>query len=301
MADYKLGIIGSGNMAEAILSGVVDSGILAANQIIASDVSVDRREVIRTAVDHMRLKRLNRRSSIIKAIDFFRRNIIFDINGNPSFETTGNNASAAGCEQIILAVKPQIMGDVLDEIADSVNDDTLVISIAAGITSSFIDEMLKGKGRIVRVMPNTPMLVNAGMSAIAKGPRATEDDLAWTERIFAACGETVRVTEDKIDAVIAVSGSGPAYFFYLVEAMIHAGVAEGLDESTAKLLAVQTCKGAAELMISTGEKPEELRRRVTSPGGTTEAAIKSMEAAGVKQSLIKAMRACAARSRELGK
>ncbi len=268
MTDYTLGIIGAGNMAEAIIRGLVEHGNIPAKRIVASDISEDRRYVMADATK-------------ITCID--------------------DNKIPAGCEKVILAVKPQVMGDVLDEIADSVNDDALVISIAAGITSKFINEKLNGRGRIVRVMPNTPMLVKAGMSAIAAGPGATEDALVWTEELFKLCGKTVRIDEDLIDAVIAVSGSGPAYFFYLVEAMIQAGIAEGLDETTAKLLAVQTCKGAAELMISTGEKPEELRRRVTSPGGTTEAAIKSMDDSCVKDSLINAMHACAERSRELGK
>ncbi len=271
MADYTLGIIGAGNMAEAILRGWINSYPGSVNDIIASDISPGRRKAITDAT---------------------------------GIKCTDNNLIPASCPVVILAVKPQVMGDVLDEIASTIGDDTHVISIAAGITSKFIDKKLNGKGRIVRVMPNTPMLVKTGMSAIATdGPRATEAELDWTEKVFGACGETVRVPENMIDAVIAVSGSGPAYFFYLVEAMIEGGKAEGLDEATAKLLAVQTFIGAAKLMDKPGEtpSPEELRRRVTSPGGTTQAAIESMEADGVKQSLIKAMHACAARSRELGK
>jgi pyrroline-5-carboxylate reductase len=139
------------------------------------------------------------------------------------------------------------------------------------------------------------------MSAVAAGPRAAEDELRWTEQLFASCGRVVRVAEPMIDAVTAVSGSGPAYFFYLAEAMIAAGVAEGLPAETAALLARQTAVGAAKLLSESGEAPETLRARVTSPNGTTQRAIETMDAAGVKAALVHAIRAAAERSRELGK
>jgi pyrroline-5-carboxylate reductase len=193
------------------------------------------------------------------------------------------------------------VAEVLDEIKPVVKEDATIISIAAGVTTAFIDERLEGKGRIIRVMPNTPMLVGAGMSAIAAGPRATNEDVHWTQRLFSASGLTVVVDEAMIDAVTAVSGSGPAYFFYLIEAMTAAGVAEGLDPSVAEMLATRTCLGAGQLLASTHKSPEDLRKQVTTPGGTTQAAIETMEAAGVKEALTKAVRAAAARSRELGK
>jgi pyrroline-5-carboxylate reductase len=145
------------------------------------------------------------------------------------------------------------------------------------------------------------MLVGEGMSALAKGPRATGEDLLWAQKLFASCGRTVVVSEDQLDAVTAVSGSGPAYLFYLAEAMIEAGVAEGLPASTALALAAQTCLGAGRLLLESGEGPEALRARVTSPNGTTQRAIETMDAAGVKPALVEAIRAAAARSRELGK
>ncbi len=150
-------------------------------------------------------------------------------------------------------------------------------------------------------MPNTPMLVGCGASAIAAGPRATEDDLRWTERLFAAGGMTCRVDEGLMDAVTAVSGSGPAYFFYLVEAMIAAGAAEGLPADVAASLAAATCAGAGKMLTETGERPEVLRAKVTSPGGTTQRAIETLQRAGVKDALIAAIRAAAAKSRELGR
>ena len=211
-----------------------------------------------------------------------------------------DNATPAACPRVLLAVKPQRMADVTADIAGAVSPGALVISIAAGVTGAFLDSHLGGRGRIVRVMPNTPMLAAAGVSAVAAGPRATDEDVRWTERLFAASGRSLVVDEPLLDAVTAVSGSGPAYFFYLVEAMIAAGVAEGLDADVARTLAAHTCAGAGKMLIESSETPEVLRARVTSPGGTTQRAVKTLDAAGVKDKLIDAVRAAAERSRELG-
>jgi pyrroline-5-carboxylate reductase len=268
MSKYKLGVIGAGNMAEALMRGVISANLIDHNSVVVSDPQFSRRQ-------------------------HFTREL--------GITTETDNSIPAQCPRIILAVKPQIMGEVLEGVAEAVNPDATIVSIAAGIRAQFIFERLGEKGRIVRVMPNTPMLVSAGMSAVAAGPDATEADLAWTEKLFASCGKTVRVAEELIDAVIAVSGSGPAYFFYLIEAMIAAGVEEGLDRELATSLAIQTCRGAGELLTRTGEPPEVLRARVTSPGGTTQAAIESMESAGVRDALVAAFGRAAQRSRELGK
>jgi len=266
MAKYALGVIGAGNMAEALLKGAIAAGAVAAEKIVASDPSAQRREV---------MTRMG-----IKAV--------------------GDNLTPATCPMVLLAVKPQVLAAVLEEISPAVDRDAVVVSIAAGITTSLIDQKLRRKGRIVRVMPNTPMLVLAGASALCRGPRATDDDVARVQKLFAASGWTVVVDEAAMDAVTAVSGSGPAYFFYLIEAMIEAGIAEGLDEPTAAELAGQTCAGAAKLLRQTGRPARDLRAEVTSPGGTTQRAIETMEAAGVKQTLVKAIRAAAERSRQLG-
>ena len=265
--EYQLGVIGGGNMAEAILRGVLRANFLSHSAIIASDVSFERRQ---------------------------------HLTRNVGVSCADDNAVPAACRRVLLAVKPQMMGQVLDGVADKIPADSLVISIAAGITTAFIDQHLGGRGRIVRVMPNTAMLVGAGMSALSSGPRATEADLQWAGKLFAASGNTCVVPEDHLDAVTAVSGSGPAYFFFLVEAMIEAGVAEGLDRTVAGTLAIQTCAGAAKLLLETREMPDVLRAKVTSPNGTTQRAIETMQAAGVKEALIKAVRAAADRSRELG-
>jgi len=267
MSDYEFGVIGAGNMAEAILRGLIAGNFMSRNGVVASDPVFKRRQHVTSEVG-------------VTCVE--------------------DNRLPAACPNVLLAVKPQMMGEVLEGVAPVVRDDATVVSIAAGITTAMIDARLGGKGRIVRVMPNTPMLVGAGISAIAAGPRADEKDLRWTGRLFAACGQTVTVTEDQMDAVTAVSGSGPAYFFYLIEAMTAAGTAEGLDADVAAKLATETCAGAAALLARTGEPPEGLRARVTSPGGTTQRAIETMEDAGVKRHLINAIRAAAARSRELG-
>jgi pyrroline-5-carboxylate reductase len=185
--------------------------------------------------------------------------------------------------------------------APVVGRDATIISIAAGIRTSAIDAALGGKGRIIRVMPNTPLMVGAGVSALAAGPRAGASEMAFCQSLFAASGRTVVVREEQMDAVTAVSGSGPAYFFYLIEAMVAAVVREGLDDATALSLAVGTCQGAGALLAATAQRPEALRAQVTSPNGTTQRAIETMDAAGVKDALIRAIRAAAQRSRELGR
>ena len=267
MLDYELGVIGAGNMAEAILRGVVKSHWLDRDAIVAYDPVIAREQTLAIEL------------GILCARD---------------------NTMTGSCPHVLIAVKPNVVGDVLDEIRPVVREDATIISIAAGITTAFIDERLGGRGRIVRVMPNTPMLVGAGMSAIAAGPRATNEDVHWTQRLFAASGLTVVMKEELMDAVTGLSGSGPAYLFYLIEAMAAAGVAEGIDPEVAEMLATRTCIGAGQLLAETRKSPEELRKRVTTPGGTTERAFETMEAAGVKETIVKAIRAAAARSRELG-
>ena len=253
-------------MAEAILRGALASGFLRKEDVVVADVSPQRREAM----------------------------------AKTGATCVEDNLVPARCRTILLAVKPQVMTAVLDQIAPALASDALVISIAAGVSTGAIDRRLAGRGRIVRVMPNTPMLVGAGMSALCAGPPATSDDLVWARGLFAASGQTVIVEESMMDAVTAVSGSGPAYFFYLIEAMIEAGVMEGLPSDVAATLAIATCDGAAKLLAQTGDKPAALRAKVTSPNGTTQRAIETMEIAGVKDALITAVRAAAARSRELG-
>ena len=264
---YELGVIGAGNMAEAILKAELHSGFLQPHEIVISDVSQERRQ---------------------------------HLAGELGVSWAGDNLVPARSPRILLSIKPQNIADVLDEIAADVHEDALVISICAGVPTLLIDSKLNGKGHIVRVMPNTPMLVGAGMSAIAAGPRATDEDVQWTERLFSTSGRTVPVDECLMDTVTGVSGSGPAYVFYLIEAMIAAGMADGCSYDLAYQLSVQTCAGAAKLLAESGQKPEDLRAMVTSPNGTTQRAVETLDAAGAKDALIAAFRAATARSRELG-
>jgi len=268
MIEYQLGVIGAGNMAEAILRGILSANCLQHNEIVAFDPVAKRQQIL--------------------AMEF-------------SIMCARDNTVPGACPHVLLAVKPQVMKEALEQIAPVIHDDATIISIAAGVTTEFMDKILGGRGRIVRVMPNTPMFVGWGVSALAAGPRATSEDVQWTQKILAASGRTVVVEESMLDAVTAVSGSGPAYFFYLIEAMTAAGVDEGLDHDVAELLAVETCIGAGQLLHHTQKPPALLRQQVTTPGGTTEAALNVMQASGVQDVLTKAVRAAANRSRELGK
>ncbi len=202
------------------------------------------------------------------------------------------------------------MATALVALTPAMGKGTLVVSIAAGISTSFIETHLNSasqvnspgdqRWRVVRVMPNTPMLVGEGMSGIARGTHASDADVATVRRIFESASDVIEVAEDKMDAVTALSGSGPAYFFLLVEQMIAAGVDMGLSPEHARQLAAKTALGAATMLVTSTEAPEQLRRRVTSPGGTTHAAITHMQTQNVPQSIIDAIKAAERRGRELG-
>jgi pyrroline-5-carboxylate reductase len=264
-----IGFIGGGNMAQALLTGILKAGLYHANHIWVSDVRLEQLDVLK------------------------------DIYG---IHTTADNKElTAQADVIVLSVKPQVMGDVLAGIAGTLKEGTLVISIAAGITTNSIREKL-GDVQVVRVMPNTPALVGAGASGLYN-LSASEENLNTALNIFASVGRAVVVDDEKlIDAVTAVSGSGPAYFFLLMEEMIKAGVELGLTAETAKTLVLQTAKGAALLAESAqeqGEDPAVLRQKVTSPGGTTEAALKIFSKEGFESIVTKALRAARDRGRAL--
>ena len=266
----ELGILGSGNMAEAIARGVVRSGLLLSDQIYAADPSPQRRAVFSEEL---------------------------------GIRTTAENREVAReARMLLLSVKPQQMKDVLAAIGPVARPDALFISIAAGISSRFIEEHLgdNQNWRVIRTMPNTPMLVGEGMVALARGRHATEADAAEARKLFEAAADVIEVAEDKLDAVTGVSGSGPAYFFYLVEQIISAGCELGLSAEESRKLAIKTCAGAARMLATSSDSPAELRRKVTSPGGTTQAAITHLEQNQVGLRIIEAVKAAARRSRELG-
>jgi pyrroline-5-carboxylate reductase len=201
---------------------------------------------------------------------------------------------------LLIAVKPQDIDALLAEIAPVIESRHLVVSVAAGVTTAHIERALPAGIAVVRCMPNTPALVDQAMTAVAGGEHAADDHLAVAESLLGSVGRVVRVPEHQLDAVTALSGSGPAYFFYLVEAMIDAGILLGLPRALAAELIVQTAVGAATMLRDSGEHPVQLREAVTSPGGTTIAAIRELEVHGVRAALLAAIEAAAIRSRELG-
>ena len=214
-------------------------------------------------------------------------------------EVVSNSVAAQKADTLLLVVKPQDMAEVLQEMAPHVSAQTLVVSLAAGITTGFVESHLPDDVPVIRVMPNTPALVDEGMSAISRGSHCDEAHLAEAETLLSAVGRVLRVPEKQQDAVTAISGSGPAYIFFVVEAMIEAGVHLGLPRSTATELVLQTVVGSAKLLRETGEHPVVLRERVTSPGGTTAAAVRELEDHKVRAAFLTAMEAARNRSRAL--
>lgn len=208
--------------------------------------------------------------------------------------------NAASSDLIFLVTKPQDLQAVVEELALDLPQTTLLVSLAAGKKTSLIESLLKNQNPVVRVMPNTPLLLGEGISAVSGGRFASESHLALVTEILDSAGSTVRVAEELQDAVTAMSGSGPAYFFLFIESMIEAGVKLGLDASDAKALATSTIKGAAKMLESSGKSPATLRENVTSPNGTTAAALAVFDQAGLKQIVEEAMTAARDRSVELG-
>lgn len=211
-----------------------------------------------------------------------------------------NPKVAKRADVLVIAVKPNVVADVLAEVSPVLRPGTLVVSIAAGLPISFYESRLPEGTPVVRVMPNTPAVVGRGVSAISPGTHADADHLALTRHILSATGVVVEVPEKDLDAVTAISGSGPAYAFYLIDAMAEAGVLLGLTRELATTLAVGTVQGAATLAQERGEHPVVLRERVSSPGGTTVAAVRELDAHGVRAGIVAAAEAARDRSRELG-
>lgn len=275
----EIGFIGSGNMAEAIMAGIIKTGLCKAECIIASDKSKDR-------IDYLG------KSLGIKAAS----------SNKEVFKTS---------EVIILSVKPQNMKEILEDIRPEANtsEKKIIISIAAGIQISFIESVLysniekknEKQFPVSRVMPNTPGLAGAGMTGICFNRNISDMDAETVKNIFGSMGKTLICSESDMDGITAMSGSGPAYVFYFMESMISAGKKLGFSDDESLLLTMETIKGAVKLMETQNEAPESLRKKVTSPGGTTEAAIKHMESAGVKTEIVNGIIAASSRSKELSK
>ncbi|MGC8768710.1 pyrroline-5-carboxylate reductase [Calditerrivibrio sp.] len=270
LKNKKIGFIGSGNMATALIKGLLKSEKIPAESIYASDVDIEKLEQLSNE---------------------FGINIIFK----------DNKKLVDDVDVVVLSVKPQIMEKVLKDISERVNDNKLLISIAAGISSQFVEDTLGKKIRFIRTMPNTPALVLSGATGIAPGDNATEEDVKIAQEIFSAVGISVIVEEYQMDAVTGLSGSGPAYIFMIIEALSDAGVKVGLSRDISMKLAAQTVLGSAKLQIETGLHPGTLKDMVTSPGGTAIAGIHTLEQGGLRTTLINAVETATRRSIELGK
>jgi pyrroline-5-carboxylate reductase len=262
-----IAVIGAGKMGEALISGLLKAG-----------TSPD--DVLITERYEARAQELTQRYGV-KAV--------------------GNAEAAKLADTLVVAVKPQDMDALLAELSTSVTPDRLIVTIAAGVPTSAIEKRLVEGVPVVRVMPNTPALVGEAMSAVAAGAHAKEEHLARAEEIFRPVGKVIRLPESQLDAVTALSGSGPAYVFYLVEAMTDAGILLGLPRAIAHDLIVQTVVGAGAMLRDSGEHPVTLREAVTSPAGTTIAAIRELENHGVRAAFLAALEAARDRSRELAR
>ncbi|MCD6527503.1 MAG: pyrroline-5-carboxylate reductase [Desulfuromonas sp.] len=265
--DKKIGFIGGGNMAEALVRGLINSGV-AANSILVAELMAERR-------------------------DFLEQTY--------GIVTTADSAEVVRQQQlIILAVKPQALDAALVPVADGFSSDKCLISILAGVEIGRLEAILGGAPRVVRVMPNTPALIGVGAAGLCGGRHATAADVAAAQQLFAAVGVVELVPERLLDAVTGLSGSGPAYVYTFIEALADGGVLEGLPRDVALKLAAQTVAGAAQMVLDGGDHPAVLRDRVCSPAGTTIAAVQTLEKGKFRSTLMAAVSRACQRSKELG-
>lgn len=268
MIERKIGFVGAGVMAEALVRGMIESEVARARNVYASDPSSHRREVFQGII------------------------------GENTFAQNGEVVENA--EVIVLAVKPGMLPAVADEIAPEVTTDHLVVSIAPGITLNWLHENL-GTARLIRVMPNTPALVQEGASAFCRGARVNDADVAVVRQMLSAVGVCQEVDEKLMDVVTGLSGSGPAYVYMIIEALSDGAVKKGLPRQAATKLAAQTVRGAAEMVLDSSMHPGALKDQVTTPGGTTIAGVHALEKGGLRSALMDAVEAATNRSKELGK
>lgn len=267
MIDQRITFLGAGNMANALIRGLIRSGEKASN-ITAT------------------VKREERKAELEKTHGI---SVGFD-----------NVAAARDADVVVLAVKPQAMDKVLTQIAPVIDAKKLVISVAAGVPIAAIERRFPKGSRIVRSMPNTPALVGLGATAVSGGEHATPNDLELAKKLFDAVGTTWVLDESQLDAVTGLSGSGPAYIFLIIEALSDAGVKVGLSRHVALKLAAQTVYGSAKLLLETGEHPGTLKDQVTSPGGTAIAGLHTLEAGGLRTTLMNAVESATLRAKQLG-
>ncbi|GJL55232.1 MAG: pyrroline-5-carboxylate reductase [Nitrospirales bacterium] len=268
LEKQKFAFIGAGNMAEALLAGLLQSDVVKPSNIFATDVSQARLDTLKDA---------------------------YQIQVG-----TDNTEAVRWATIIIMAVKPQVLPQVLQQVKAGLTSTQLVISIAAGIPLSAIIDELSESASVIRAMPNTPCLVQQGATALAAGTTVTQDHMNMAVAIFEASGKVVVVEEKLMDAVTGLSGSGPAYVYVMIEALADGGVRMGLPRHIAHTLATQTVLGTAHVVVESGEHPGQLKDRVTSPGGTTIAGLHELENGGVRAALMNAVAAATKRSQELG-
>lgn len=267
MLIKELGIIGIGNMGTALLKGIVKSKLLSEKSIVIYDID---QTLLSARIQEFKVEASKNNSELVSTAKY-----------------------------VLLAVKPQIIESVLKEIGPLINEEQVIISIAAGITLSYIEQFVKKQVGLVRVMPNTPALIGAGASAIAHNGNVKKNDLERINSIFNAVGIVVNLEEKYMDAVTGLSGSGPAYVFIIIEALSDAGVKMGLPRNIALKLAAQTVLGAAKMVLETQKHPGELKDMVTSPGGTTITALHEIEKGKLRATLINAVEAATLKSKSL--
>lgn len=263
----KLGFIGTGNMAGAIMGGIIKKGLIAPEEMIGADIMPESRARVKETY---------------------------------GITVTGDNREAAEkAEVLILSVKPQFYAQAIAEIRDCIREEQLIITIAPGKTLDWLEEQFQKPVKIIRTMPNTPALAGEGMTAACPNSYVTEEEKAYAMEILGSFGKVEIVPEHLIDAVVAVSGSSPAYVFLFIEAMADAAVAEGMPRQQAYQFAAQAVYGSAKMVLETGKHPGELKDMVCSPAGTTIEAVRVLEAKGFRSAVIEAMKACAEVSRNL--
>lgn len=266
MKTGKVGFIGGGQMAGALIAGAIHGGVLAANQIVVIESLESRRQQLQQLF--------------------------------PGVTTGASFDAALECDQLIIALKPQIVREVGDRLGASLPGDRLWVSIAAGVSMSELAQLLRSR-QIVRVMPNTPAQVGAGAAAICSLPEVSAADLGWVQKLMESVGSCVRVNEAQMHAVTGISGSSPAFIYSIIEAMSDGGVLGGLPRDVALKLAAQSVLGAAKMVLDSGLHPGQLKDQVTSPAGTTIAGLRKLEAAAVRSAMIEAVQAATNRSKEL--